>query len=279
MQKIIATIEITRPINLVITFLVVYVSAVICGIGFEIYSQIFLACLAAVFVAASGNVINDYFDVEIDKINRPERPIPSGRITKRNAVFFYLLLSSSAIIISLVISFEALFVVLVTIILLYFYSERLKGIPLIGNIVVSFCTALAFIFGGMVVGNYEGALIPALFAFLINFIREILKDMEDLDGDKLNNQLTFPVKYGIESGKKLILGLILFLVVVTFVPFILKLYIIEYFLVVLFCVDLPLIFFSKQIFSNDFITNLSKLSLSLKVIMIFGLIAIYVGKI
>ncbi len=279
MKKIQAFIEITRPVNLLITFAVVYISAIICSDNFLFTINIVLAGLSAAFVAASGNIINDYFDFEIDKINRPNRPIPSGVITRKEAVLYYLILSFVAILISYLVSFQAVSVVVLTLILLYFYSYLLKSIPLVGNVLVAFCTAFAFIYGGIVVGNINAAFIPAVFAFLINLIREIIKDIEDLDGDKENNVITFPSKYGLEKTKIILLVLTFILILTTFYPFASQLYKVEYFILVLFIVDLPLVYFALEIYSKHYLTKLSKLSLSLKIIMIFGLISIYVGRI
>ena len=279
MKKLNAFIEITRPINLIITFVVVYVSAIICSGNFHLSLEIFLAGVSAVFVAAAGNIVNDYFDIEIDKINRPNRPISSGRVTKKEAVTAFFLLVVMALFISYTISIEAFLIVSTTIALLFIYSFRYKSVPLIGNIIIAVCTALAFIYGGVIVGNVNAAIIPALFAFLINLIREILKDVEDFEGDKQNDLSTFPIKYGLPSTKTVLLVFVFILILATTYPFIFKLYTIEYFLIVLFLVDLPLIYFLNELYSKDFLPNLSKLSLLLKLIMLFGLMAIHAGKI
>ncbi len=277
MQKIKAIIEITRPLNLAITFFVVLTSALICGHKLEYSIIILFACFSATFVAASGNIINDYFDFEIDSINRPSRPLPANRLSKREAVTLYIIFVGLSIILAIYISYSAFALVIFTNLLLYIYSNKLKGIPLVGNVVVSVCAGLAFVFGGIAAGNIKNSLIPAIFAFLINLIREIVKDVEDVEGDVKFKQITFPAKYGIEKTKKLLFIFIILLVVTTFYPFIFRVYNIEYFILVLFFVDLPLIYFVKEIFSNRFLTKLSKLSYGLKLLMITGLVAIIAG--
>ena len=146
-----------------------------------------------------------------------------------------------------------------------------------GNVIVSFCTALVFIYGGIVVGNISDAIIPAAFAFLINLIREILKDIEDIKGDKRSGIITVPIKFGISHSRTFILMLSFFLIILTLIPFILQFYKIEYFLIVLFFVNIPLIYFLRELYSNKFMSKLSNLSKVLKIIMVFGLIAIYAG--
>jgi geranylgeranylglycerol-phosphate geranylgeranyltransferase len=241
--------------------------------------MILLAGMTASLVAASGNIINDFFDIEIDKINRPLRPLPAGILSKREALVFYFILLTVSLIFSIYISTEAFIIVLSTSVLLFLYSLKLKGRPLIGNVIVALCTALAFIFGGIVVGNIEASIVPAAFAFLINLIRELLKDIEDIEGDRKNNQLTFAVKYGEDRSKHFIILLTIILILSTFYPFISQLYNIEYFVLVLFLVDLPLIIFARSIFSRSVKEQAARLSLSLKLIMVFGLFAIFIGMV
>ncbi len=277
MKKIIAIVEISRPVNVLITFAVVIVAAIICSDTFQFSTEIFLAAISAAVVAGGGNIINDYFDYEIDKINRPNRPLPSSLITKRETLSLYFLLVALSIILSLYISIEAVAIVLATNVLLYFYSSTLKKIPLIGNLVISACTALAFIYGGIVVGNIYSAIIPAVFAFLVNLVREIVKDIEDIEGDKKNHLETYPIKYGIEKSKALLIVLLIFLFIATIIPIVFRLYRIEYFIIVMFCVNLPLIYFIHEIASDHFLNKISNLSTMLKFTMIFGLLAIYLG--
>ena len=277
MVKIKAIFEITRPVNIILTFAVYLVSVAICSPQFYFTTLVFFAGIAASLVAAGGNIINDYFDIEIDRINRPNRPIPSGRLNKNEAIFLFLFFNFLALIISIILSYTIAIFIFVTIIILFLYSKFLKKIQFIGNITVALCTALVFIFGGLIAGNIMGAVLPAVFAFLINFIREILKDMEDIQGDKKLKLSTLPIKYGIAISKRIILIISLILIIVTFIPFITQYYKIEYLIIVLFSVDLLLIYFLRELFSKNFLLKLSKLSLVLKIIMIFGLVAIYLG--
>ena len=277
MKTILAIIKMSRPINLVITFATVFVASLICNTQQNISVEVFFASLSAMLVAAAGNIINDIFDLEIDKINKPNRSLPAGETTKRNAIIFYLLFSVSAIMISSLINIAAIVIVTVTSLLLFFYSFKLKAVPLIGNLTVAVCTGLAFIYGGVAVGNWKLGIIPAVFAFLINLIRELLKDIEDLEGDLKNKVITFPGKYGIDKTKSLIIMITVFLIVTTFYPFIYKIYSIEYFLIVLFGVDLILVYFLKELNKKNFLEKISKLSNYLKLSMILGLIAIYFG--
>ena len=175
-----AYILITRPVNVLITFLVVIVGALICIISYYSIYKILLAAFSAALTAGAGNIINDIYDIEADKINHPERPLAKEIITINNAWVEYFFLTLLAVAASYFINQTALAIVFLTSVLLYLYSARLKKIPLLGNITVAYLTGLAFIFGGVSVNNVSGAFIPAIFAFLINFIRELIKDMDDI---------------------------------------------------------------------------------------------------
>ena len=276
-EKLTAVIFLIRPLNFVITFVSVFVAALICKPDTILTLNLVLAAFAASVVLASGNIINDIKDVEVDKINRPERPLPSGKISRINAYTLYLILVLISILISFLLNEMAALIVLLSIVLLFVYSKYLKQIPLVGNTTVSFLTGLVFIYGGVVVGNPSAAIIPAVFAFLINFIRELIKDMQDVEGDKKANVVTFPIKYGFHKSKILILLFTILLILFTTYPFISKLYKIEYFVIVMVIVNPILVYCLKILFEENSANNLKKISNLLKISMIFGLLVIYVG--
>jgi len=276
-EKLTAIVKITRPINLLITFISVIVTAIICKPNSFPLIEIILAAFTASFVMASGNIINDIYDIEIDKINRPERPLPSNKITIVQAYSIYISLVFISIFISIFLNEAALVVVLPSILLLFFYSKYLKRIPLVGNIVVAFLTGLVFIFGGVVVGNPSAAIVLAVFAFLINLIREITKDIQDFEGDKTIGVKTLPIYFGFKTSKLIILLFTFILILFTLYPFLTHLYKIEYFVFVMITVNPILIYCLKKLFQDQSLQNLKKISNLLKLSMVFGLIAIYLG--
>jgi len=261
-----------------ITFLVVIVGAIIC-IGQD-YSllKIILAGISAALTAGAGNVINDVVDLEPDKINHPGRSLPSGKITSSEAVIEYTLLTTIALLLSAFINIIALVIVSVTWVLLFFYSYKLKRVPLAGNLTVAFLTGLAFIYGGVAVNNIQSAFIPAFFAFMINLIRELIKDMQDVEGDSQLGIKTLPQKLGFEKTKIIITSLSALLIAATFIPFISKIYQIEFFVIVMVLVNPLLVYIIKKLFEDDSQQNLNKLSNILKLDMVFGLIAIFLGR-
>jgi len=276
-EKLTSILKITRPVNVIITFISVLVAAAICLTGKISELNLLLAAFSAALAAASGNIINDIYDIEIDKINRPLRPLPSVKITVKEAYTLYFVLLILSVSFSLIINYLAFIIVIFSNLLLLLYAKYLKRIPLIGNTTVAFLTGMVFIFGGLVVENPSAAIIPATFAFLVNLIREIVKDMQDFEGDEKAGVKTFPVKFGFQKSKFIILFISLALILYTLYPFISQLYRIEYFIVVMVIVNPILIYSLKILFQDHASKNLNKSSILLKLSMVFGLIAIYLG--
>jgi geranylgeranylglycerol-phosphate geranylgeranyltransferase len=276
-EKLTAIVKIVRPLNFLITYISVIVAAVICLPGHSIELNVFLAALAASFVMASGNIINDIYDIDIDRVNKPSRPLPSKKISIKEAYIFYFVFIAASVFISSLLNEKAIAIVLVSILLLFFYSKYLKRIPLVGNITVAILTGLVFIFGGVVVDNPIAAIVPAVFAFLINLIREIVKDMEDVEGDKKAGVIAFPIQFGFQKSRILILIITISLILYTLYPFITQLYKIEYFVGVMVIVNPILVYCLKILFEDETVKNLMRISNLLKLSMVFGLIAIYIG--
>ena len=271
-------IKITRPINVFITFIVVIVAVLITQQQKIELLTILLAAVSAAITAAAGNIINDIYDLETDKISHPNRVLVKKNISVKQVWIYYFILNTIAIIIAGYISITLLSIVLIVIFLLFLYSSILKRLPLIGNITISFITGLVFIYGGILTGNPFAAVIPGCFAFLINLIREIVKDIQDVLGDSKSNFKTFPVVFGIDKSKRIIFVSTLLLIVFTFYPFISQLYKIEYFLVIMILVNPILIVVVKKMFDKNAEENLGIISNLLKMNMVIGLIAIWLGK-
>jgi geranylgeranylglycerol-phosphate geranylgeranyltransferase len=276
--KLSAYIKITRPVNCFITFISIIISGIICADYYFSSVAIVLAAFSGALSAASGNIINDYFDVETDKINRPDRPLVSNVLARRNAISIYIIFSVISLFISYFINPAALLTNVCALTLLFFYSYKFKKVILLGNLIVAFLTGLAFIYGGIAVNNFKSALIPAIFAFLINFIRELVKDMEDIEGDKSAGVFSFPYLYGLKLSKLIITAFSVILIISTFIPFVYNLYRIEYFVIVMAVVNPVLVYSLKSLYKNDEKKNLNKISFMLKLDMLFGVLAIYLGK-
>lgn len=277
LKKSNAILKISRPVNFLIAFASGMVAVFLCTVGNYPWFTGLIVGLSSAITGTAGNIINDIYDIEIDRINRPDRPLPSGVLSIREAYILYIAFVFFAIWLSSRINVSSIIIVSLSNVIIFLYSAYLKRIPLLGNIVVAFFTGFVFIYGGIAVNNWEYGVIPAVFAFIINFIREILKDIEDMDGDTKNQVFTFPAKFGVGSAKLVILILTITLIIATVIPYIFGIYNIEFFLIMMVLVNPILVFFLRGLYTNDASENLKKLSLLLKIVMIFGVIAIYRG--
>lgn len=194
-------IEILRPGNALMGAISIILVAII---DKTISIPIILAMITVFFETAAGNVINDYFDYNIDLVNKPERPIPSGRISLENGKRYAYLLFLAGTICGFLISFLTdnwipFAIVLIADVILYLYAYKLKTTPLIGNLAVGFMTGFGFVFGGFTINNPDivtTSIFLGFFAFVMTTAREIVKDIEDVEGDKKDGARTLPILIG-----------------------------------------------------------------------------------
>lgn len=229
-------IRLIRPINLIIIALTMYSTAFYfdqllvanhtAGLLFSF--PLFLLVLSTVIIAAAGNIINDYFDVKADRVNRPERLIVGKHIKRRWAIIWHWLFNLLAFVMAIYLSylfetFWYLFIHLLSINLLWYYSMNLKRTAVFGNITIAFLTGLVPLLVGIFYNQYTDwdslsnfypfqldsikdfpiyvSIGLGLFAFFINWAREIIKDIEDIKGDKILKAKTFPIRYGISKAR------------------------------------------------------------------------------
>ncbi|MFQ5863964.1 MAG: geranylgeranylglycerol-phosphate geranylgeranyltransferase [bacterium] len=268
--------QLTRPINLILGVLSIFIGAFITG-TIQPLANVLLACISGGLVMAGGYVINDYFDVEIDRANKPWRPLSSNQVKIQEAVIFSIILFVLGIFLSIFIHSIAFLVAVFTSLGLILYSAKLKRTVLLGNLAVSLFSALAFVYGALSVGRWRASLIPAGFAFLFHLGREIIKDVEDLSGDEACSAHTLPVRFGQKAAFVMATWVFAILIVFTFLPYLFGIYGKGYFWIVLIGVDLVLILTLVLIWSRPVGYNLARISMILKADMFVGLTAIYVG--
>ncbi|HOI57524.1 MULTISPECIES: geranylgeranylglycerol-phosphate geranylgeranyltransferase [unclassified Methanoculleus] len=192
-----AFVRITRPHNAVVAGLTALVGYLI-ATGTLTPPSLLLAAVVAL-ITAGGNVINDICDVEIDRINRPERPIPAGEISLAGAGAYTAALFAGGIALAALTTTLCFAIALANSIILIAYATRLKGIPVLGNLAVAYLAASVFLFGGAFagVGGLVQNLSLAAITFLATIAREILKDAEDVDGDAAGGAHTLPMIIGV----------------------------------------------------------------------------------
>jgi geranylgeranylglycerol-phosphate geranylgeranyltransferase len=204
MGKIGAYLEIIRPINSLMLGLAIIIGALISG-GTSVLDQsinLLLAFITGFSLTGASMAINDYFDQEIDEINEPGRPLPSGRMEPVGALILTGLLSVIGIGAAFLVSIKALGLSVLAWILMMCYSAWAKKTGFLGNIIVSVCIGLPFIYGGLLSGNLLTATNFSLIAFLSNTGREITKGIVDVEGDAQSGISTVAVSMGEDFAAK-----------------------------------------------------------------------------
>ena len=268
--------DLLRPVNVLIGALSIGIGAWVTGTLSPV-KNVLLACLSGGVITGAANAINDYFDIEIDLINKPERPLPAGRVSPPGAFAWSITLFLLGFGLSFFINTSAIAISGTASLLLFLYSWRFKRLPLIGNFTVSFISGLAFIYGGVAVGRFQASIIPATFAFLFHFGREIIKDIEDISGDRAEKARTFPICCGVNLARMLISFIFFLLIIATIIPYFYDIYNVWYFIIVLFGVDFYIVYVVWALWKSIDPDHLHKLSTGLKIDMLVGLLSILVG--
>lgn len=183
-----------------------------------------LLLIASLLIAAAGYIINDYFDINIDQVNKPDKMVIEKVIKRRTAILLHLFFSTSGIILSIYVAWHTNIIIaianIICTILLWFYSTTFKRKLLSGNIIIAVLTAWAivvlyfavhviyenktdhfYLMIGAIKRIYMFTALYAGFAFIISLIREVVKDMEDMEGDKSYGCKTLPIVWGVPAAK------------------------------------------------------------------------------
>lgn len=270
-----------RAANCVIAAAAVWVGAWLVTQAFPIL-PVALTSIAAFLVCAAGNILNDVVDIEIDRINRPNRALVRQVVTVPRAKLLVVAINLGAILVSLFVSLMVGGVVLFSVVLLFWYNLKLKHIPVAGNLVIALLSALTFVVGGMSVDTYllarlPGPLVPAAYALLFHFVREMIKDVEDMEGDRQAGVRTLPQRIGKSSTLALALSIYLLLVLLTLVPIYFGWFGRMYEIITVYVVDLPLLALLIFVWGNPTPRLLRIGSTALKIGMLLGLVALVLG--
>lgn len=228
------------------------------------------------FVTGAGNAINDYFDIDIDRINKPERPIPSGKIGLRTALYFSLALFGIGTILAASINLICGAIALVNSLLLIYYASTLKRTALLGNIAVGYLTGSTFLFGGAVFfdnGGINGVFVLFLLATLATIAREIVKDIEDIEGDREDGAHTLPIMIGAKKAAYMASLIGLIAVLASPLPYLQSLMSVRYLMIVAIA-DILFAVAVYEILGKDDPARSSKM---FKMAMAFALISFIAG--
>jgi len=273
----IAYVELSRPINGLIAFVSVFLGAIFAS-GSVTLSTLIVA-VSAFLVLSAGNAINDFCDYQIDVINKPLRPIPSGCIQRQHALVFSLILLLIGLLLGVLTgSMYAIIIVFIVSITLFFYAIWLKKTPLIGNIVVGILTGVTFVAGGVTVRSIKETIVPATFAFLFTTAREIIKDIEDIEGDVAQGAGTIAVRWGEHVAVVIASAFMLTLIFFSLIPYLLGIYSWLYLMVVVVGVDLVLVFLLVQLWRDVSKESCARIQQWMKLDIFIGLFAVYLGS-
>ena len=275
-------IKIIRPLNLLIIIACIFLSALI--IQNDISYNIIPIALIITLLAAFANIINDIIDYKIDQANNLDRPIASGAISQKSGLIYAVILIFFILFIILFYEFNDLTIKLIFFInvpLILFYTPLLKRIPLLGNLSVALNLAMVFLITAIHLNGINNLKIifpPAILAFLLMLIREIVKDIADLEGDKKFNITTFPVQFGIPKSFLLIIILSIILICTAFYIYIYHYHNIDYLILICVFIIFPLLYHLYEFYKNKTSTYCIYLAKVLKLITIFGVIVIYLAS-
>lgn len=257
--------------------------------------QFSIFIISILFITAGGYIINDIVDIEADKINKPNKVFIDKTFTKKSAKKGYLFLTFCGIISGCSLSFIVnkpiySLIYFLTVIGLYLYSSYFKKTSLIGNLIVSTFIGLSIItlfifelinftkgFETLVLSFYIGTYV--IFSFLTTLIREIIKDIEDINGDLKINAKTLPIVFGRKRANRVAFSISIILMILFI--FISKSFLIEFplfFSYSIVFVLLPLLFFMYKLWNAESKKEYSKLSQLMKMIMFFGILSMLFFK-
>ncbi len=266
-----AVLKLTRFWNLLIIGLAQYFV-----VGFLIPTQkvwdirLLLLSASTVIIAAAGYIINDYYDVKIDLINKPERVVIGKEVARRYALLLHSLLSIIGVAIGFLLNWKIGVINFFSAFLLWWYSNDLKRQPFVGNFVVALLTGLSIFLVNLLYSVHQPLVtIYSLFAFAMTLVREIVKDMEDLKGDNTFGCKTLPIVWGIHKTK-FFLYLLLLVFFLSAVAINLRFSQLPryYFFVLLFA---PLVLLLARLARADTKKDFYNLSQWCKVIMLLGI--------
>ncbi len=229
MNKLQGLIQLIRPANCIMMGFATLIGALLGGRNIIYYDDFpfagFLGFLTAFTFTGAAMSINDYYDREIDAINEPMRPIPSGKISPSEALALVFFLISIGLFSAFFTNLKCLILSLIALTTFITYSTKGKRTGFFGNLLVSSCVAIPFIYGSSILGTElkANAIIFASLAFLSNTGREITKGIVDVEGDRLKNVKTIAVVYGQHSAANLVFIFYVMAVVLSVIPLILGL--------------------------------------------------------
>jgi geranylgeranylglycerol-phosphate geranylgeranyltransferase len=276
MEQIKALYKLGRPLTTLSGVLAVFLGGYVAGTG--AWGNILLAGLTTLLISAAANAWNDYLDVEIDRINQPQRPLPAGRVSLRAARWFSFVLTMLSLVTASFINLPAFLIAVASSAILYIYSLRLKSTVLLGNATVATVSALSAIFGGVAAGNVVPTLWLALIIFLGIMGREVLKTMADYEGDLSQRCRTVATVWGRRKARVIFYILAVATLIVMMLPYLTGYYGPAYAYIVAFGVYPVVIYIMLHVSRDRTGYQLERMSQLMKYDYLVWFLAVVVGS-
>jgi len=279
MNKLKAYIKILRPLNLMIGAFAVVITASILNSLYMVYNWV-TALVVVVLCNGAANALNDYFDLETDKINRPNRPLVTGVLLPRQALTYSIILFCIGILFSFALPYKATIIaILVALPLMTLYNVWFKGIPLLGNFVIAFVIGITFLFAGAALNNMSSMYVLAIIALGLTIVRELIKDIADYEGDKEASISTYPVVFGIRKAWVVAAFLAIMIGAGAIIPYQMGTFNHVYLIILIIGVEIPLaisVFFAMKYPTID---SAKKMANLLKISTLMGVFAFWLGSV
>ena len=272
-------IKLLRPLNVITSGMAVFVATAILG-ELDNHHTLSLTIIIVMLFTAASNSLNDALDYEIDLINRPDRPIPSNHVSIQGALFISLILFLIGASLCLQLPGLAIVVgIFLAIPLIIIYCTSLKSRYLIGNIAVSLVLGMTFLFVGASHGNISPMVVPMCLAFGLTLLRELVKDIADIEGDQFLGLRTFPILFGMNWAIRTIIVLCILIGLGSLIPYFIGVYGPGYIVSLFIGVELPLMIIIFIFLKNPSISSAIYSARILKFSTLMGLLSIYLGTI
>ncbi len=270
-------IRMIRPVNCIMMGLAVIIGEVMAlGGGFRFWAASVGFVVGFVLLGAAM-ITNDYFDLDIDRVNQPQRPLPSGVVKPAQALWVAAILIVVGLLLAALINVYTLAIAALSQILMAYYNARGKKTGLLGNGIVSFNVAVPFVFGGFAIGNMNLALgFFALLSFLSSLGREVTKGIADIPGDSKIGARTVAVKSGPKAASRVAALFFLLAVLLSILPLVTRVVSWLYIPWVIAC-DVGFVYTSLSLLTNSTEENARRQKKLALVWMMFGLLAFLFG--
>ncbi|WP_339887554.1 geranylgeranylglycerol-phosphate geranylgeranyltransferase [uncultured Flavobacterium sp.] len=279
LTKIFSFFSVIRGYNIFVIVLAQYLAAIfilspeIRALNVILDYQLFILVLASSLTIASGYIINNFYDAQKDLINRPRKAMIDRLVSQKTKLTVYFTINFIVVLIASIVSWRAMLFFSTYIFLIWFYSHKLKKYPIIGNVTASVLAVLPF-FGILLYYKnfYHVIFAHAMFLYLLILIRELIKDLENIEGDLVSNYRTIPVLFGVKTAKSIITVLTILTVIPVY--YLVDVFNVGYMDIYFYLSLLVLIFFLLKLGNAKTKPQYLKLHFLLKFIIVAGVFSI-----